>query len=228
MKKFGFTLAEMLITLAIIGFVASLTLPSLNSNINNRRVGPGLAKAINNLENANRMILVENEIETINEIDGDAGYINALTEHLNASWDGENFVITGKDGIVYTIASSTSGGNHMNSRKYSGTYYDVGIDINGVKGPNRANSDRFLVHIDSRGSVIPAGSLEGENYFGNESYSSMVDQCINNVPAVLNSYGICTAAIINSGWEMNYKTTAKEEDSDFSAVITPGTLPSND
>ena len=49
MKKNGFTLAEVLITLAIVGLIASLTLPGLNSNISNRRIGPALAKAINNL-----------------------------------------------------------------------------------------------------------------------------------------------------------------------------------
>ena len=38
MKHFGFTLAEVLITLGIIGIVAAMTIPSLNSKITKRQV----------------------------------------------------------------------------------------------------------------------------------------------------------------------------------------------
>ena len=40
MKK-GFTLAEVLITIGIIGVVAALTLPSLNTNVSTRHTGVG-------------------------------------------------------------------------------------------------------------------------------------------------------------------------------------------
>lgn len=53
----AFTLAEVLIALAIIGVIASVTLPALNANVQKQQVGPALAKAINTLENANRLLL---------------------------------------------------------------------------------------------------------------------------------------------------------------------------
>ena len=52
MKKFGFTLAEVLITLGIIGVVAALTIPSLLSNYQKRQYYTKFMKARSSLENA--------------------------------------------------------------------------------------------------------------------------------------------------------------------------------
>ena len=225
MKKTGFTLAEVLITLAIVGLIAALTLPGLNSNVNNRRIGPALAKAINNLENANRMILVENEIGTIDETND---YINLLAERLNGSLDEDNAIIRGKDGITYTIGDSDDDGNQGESNKYTGTYFPVGIDINGDKQPNRSNSDRFLVYVDTRGAVIPAGGAEADNYL-----SSGVVECEAGATVAASGgevdssdYGTCTAAIINAGWEVNYIPSASgdgDEYEDINPTDTPAT-----
>lgn len=53
--KSGFTLAEVLITLAIIGVVASMTLPSLNTNIGAARNRAALKKTLATLNNAVKM-----------------------------------------------------------------------------------------------------------------------------------------------------------------------------
>ncbi len=52
MKKRGFTLAEVLITLAIIGIVATMTLPALMNNSAEQQAKTGLKKAINTLTEA--------------------------------------------------------------------------------------------------------------------------------------------------------------------------------
>ena len=52
MKKTGFTLAEVLITLAIIGVVATMTLPALMSNTNEQQARTGVKKGINTLVHA--------------------------------------------------------------------------------------------------------------------------------------------------------------------------------
>ena len=61
MKKSGFTLAEVLITLGIIGLVAALTAPVLVSSFQKNKVGPTLRKFINTMEIANQHILNDNE-----------------------------------------------------------------------------------------------------------------------------------------------------------------------
>ena len=61
MKKSGFTLAEVLITLGIIGVVAALATPALNSAYQKSKVSPTLRKFINTMETANQHILNDNE-----------------------------------------------------------------------------------------------------------------------------------------------------------------------
>lgn len=55
MKKNGFTLAEVLITLTIIGVVATLTLPALMTNAAEQQAKSALKKGINTLTNAAQM-----------------------------------------------------------------------------------------------------------------------------------------------------------------------------
>lgn len=58
MKKLGFTLAEVLITLGIVGVVAALTAPALVQNAGSAQIGPKLAKAVNTIEVATESCLV--------------------------------------------------------------------------------------------------------------------------------------------------------------------------
>ena len=60
-KKKGFTLAEVLITLAIIGVVAALSTPAIIRNSQNAKIGPQLAKTISTIESAAQMACVEQE-----------------------------------------------------------------------------------------------------------------------------------------------------------------------
>ena len=55
MKKNGFTLAEVLITLAIIGVVATLTLPALMTNTAEQQAITAYRKALNTLNEAGQM-----------------------------------------------------------------------------------------------------------------------------------------------------------------------------
>ena len=51
-RKFGFTLAEVLITLSIIGVVSAMTLPTLNANVGSARNSAALKKALSTLNGA--------------------------------------------------------------------------------------------------------------------------------------------------------------------------------
>ncbi len=90
MKKFGFTLAEVLITMTIIGVVAALTTPALFNNAHNAQVGPTLAKIKATIENANEQLMQEQEIGRIstlwngvtNGADARDIYINMLRSQM--------------------------------------------------------------------------------------------------------------------------------------------------
>lgn len=85
MKLKGFTMAEVLITLAIIGVVATLTMPALMSNVSKQSVGPALAKAVNSLENANKMIFSDNTARQLETVCGD-DYLACVQNYLAGSF----------------------------------------------------------------------------------------------------------------------------------------------
>ena len=78
MFKKGFTLAEVLITLGIIGVVAALTTPALVQNIGTSKIGPSLAKAVSTFENANQTMLAQSE----------AGSITSLSQYVSSNYIG--------------------------------------------------------------------------------------------------------------------------------------------
>ncbi|MDO5437714.1 MAG: type II secretion system protein [bacterium] len=68
MKRYGFTLAEVLITLAIIGVVAAVSIPSVISNSQQEEFKTGLRKAVSVLNSAITMNMA---------LDGETPYDNA-------------------------------------------------------------------------------------------------------------------------------------------------------
>ena len=81
-KKKGFTLAEVLITLSIIGVVSALTLPNLNSGYMRQTTATQLSKAINTLENANALALQEtSDLNTISP----GNYYPAISNFIKAT-----------------------------------------------------------------------------------------------------------------------------------------------
>lgn len=60
LKKFGFTLAEVLITLGVIGIVAALTLPSVVANYQKQKTVSFVKKFYNEINNAIKLSVAEN------------------------------------------------------------------------------------------------------------------------------------------------------------------------
>ena len=64
-KKTGFTLAEILVSLGIIGVIAAVTMPTLTANTQNAQIGPKLAKAVATFEQANQTLLHEYNADSL-------------------------------------------------------------------------------------------------------------------------------------------------------------------
>ncbi len=92
MKRRGFTLAEVLITLGIIGVVAALTAPALVQNANSAKVGPKLAKAVSTFELANEAMLNEASTTTLKGMSfaSDAAYLTKLSDYMRMTYDNES------------------------------------------------------------------------------------------------------------------------------------------
>ncbi len=79
-KKAAFTLAEVLITLGIIGVVAAMTMPSLMNKIQNRHLVTALKKSYSVLSQATTMVQIEHPSSEWSFYNGDVGGIQPIWE----------------------------------------------------------------------------------------------------------------------------------------------------
>lgn len=145
MKKSGFTLAEVLITLVIIGVIAAMTIPTLLSNTNKQETKTALKKAMSVINQAITLnyALTGNEMNTtINNTANLNKFMYSRTSILK--YDEANRGYFTADGIAYyfngkqacsDVASTIQGSGSVSDSNYS-TTCQLTIDVNGDKGPN--------------------------------------------------------------------------------------------
>ena len=159
MKKNGFTLAEVLITLSIIGVIATLTLPTLMSNINESQNVAGFKKGLNTLAEAGQMNKVMagynyDEITSSNTSDDDEDVYSlyslilrnvAINRELGSrdtanQGNSSNIAIYFNDGtsLIYAASTTTSHGSAVGGGEFYG--FPAIYDVNGIKGPNRLSN----------------------------------------------------------------------------------------
>ena len=162
MKKNGFTLAEVLITLAIIGVVATLTLPALMTNTQEQQAKTALKKGINTLTEAAQMnnaiagfdYASFNETST-NDSESQSLY-GLLTSRSNVDYQltgsatdaakavnagATNFVVFFRDGSALSFkndATTLMTNTTTSKPQADGLVYGIPViyDTNGSKGPN--------------------------------------------------------------------------------------------
>ncbi len=85
MEKTGFTLAEVLITLAIIGVVAALTIPTVIRSYQKKQYAVAMKKAYSNLSRVHNQILLENGgYDPIYDLSGYDGV--TIQKYCNENW----------------------------------------------------------------------------------------------------------------------------------------------
>ncbi len=122
----GFTLAEILITLGIIGVVARVTLPALMANVSSKEITTSLAKSINSLEVGNKTLLASTNARNLSSLVSGGNfntnnYLTLLSNSMNgtlrtnvtAAIDGADpnglTTFTTKDGIMFTSTTDSMG-----------------------------------------------------------------------------------------------------------------------
>ena len=229
MKSFGFTLAEVLITLSIIGVVAAITLPSLNTAIQKNKVGPTLRKFINTMENANEHLLVNVDGDVITDaVTTSNAYLNAMRSQLKGSIDNiDSPNITSFDGTDlenYSNIVSTNftfeAGDAMAvdffqdidrdnvTTPYKGLIANIIYDMNGFeKEPNRLGKDIFLFRMDDNGSIIPWGGKAEMNAYPIENITTPQWEgsatCGNGNTTDNGEY--CAGSVVDNDWKVIYK-----------------------
>ena len=141
-KKTGYTLAEVLITIGIIGTVAAMTIPSLMMSYQKRVWESKLKKIYSIATNACERMLIEENVSAVNETDLYAGVTNEkLRKYFKLMLDGEEvsgkgFSITLPDGGVLYLTAAEDGFKFI-------------TDVNGVATrPNMAGKDIFEFRLD--------------------------------------------------------------------------------
>jgi prepilin-type N-terminal cleavage/methylation domain-containing protein len=170
MKKQGFTLAEVLITLSIIGVVATMTLPSLMANTQEQQAKTALKKAINTLTEAASMNLAMDGFDYANIINDDTndgaqslvGILRTKTQidyaesQDNFKQGGkighsDNFAVFFKDGTALSFPTnvgqnSSTWANQLEDGLVEG--FGVVFDTNGTKAPNVISNCAGKVTLD--------------------------------------------------------------------------------
>lgn len=155
MKK-GFTLAEVLITLVIIGVIAAMTIPTLMNSTNQQEFRVGLKKAISAVNQAVSLnYALEGKSIGDDDLNTAANVVSNLfqkrmsiisTQTVDVAFATNEKVTPSNtntfytaDGMRYAISVSGSGTYDPDSNEY---YYGyLLIDVNGDKGPNTLTTD---------------------------------------------------------------------------------------
>lgn len=123
MKKYGFTLAEVLIALGIIGVIASLTAPTFIANIRNTTNAARLSATVSTLENAFTTMIAKEDVDSEDllydtELWRNINNVNAFAGSMSNYLAMESFRSTGTSNIIgYYGANNGPYGMNTNGSK---------------------------------------------------------------------------------------------------------------
>ena len=188
LKKAAFTLAEVLITLGIIGVVTAMTMPSLIQNYQEKATVTKLKKcyslvsqayvSILNDEGGSDTLQAGDDLEMMEKFGKYLKYqktcgrnkgcfpnvtYKSVTGNGYSKWeddttDRSRAILT--DGTLIMFNKSAMWGGNEGNYLYAQIY----VDINGFKGPNQLGRDFFYFYISPE-KIVPAGAkaLEEKN-----------------------------------------------------------------
>ena len=176
MKKKAFTLAEVLITLGIIGVVAALTMPSLIANYQKKQTVTQLKKAYSELYQAYTLSVANNGdsvdwIRTGTTPADDAQFLDTYifpylktakickTDVTECGFSNKQSLNGSSTISMYNVTAGAAAvladGATIYFNLGAGTYVVIWIDINGNKAPNTVGKDMFRFNFPiSADSVI--------------------------------------------------------------------------
>ena len=221
MFKKGFTLAEVLITLAILGVIAALTLPALQANYMKQAMEKQTLKFYSQMYNALAILKAENESDNIASNGGITDKF--IREHFNivekyerndlsqclptqySAIDNNNSTMTTAtafDNIqrVYVLADGTVFGLTGNNPA------KIVFDVNGKRGPNKFGYDLWTVYAYEDGSIDDAGL--NPNFRMNSTSEQIKNRVETNFTACKNGtgsyYGGCFGHFLRNKFKFDY------------------------
>lgn len=175
MKK-AFTLAEVLITLGIIGVVAALTAPSLTQNVQQQKIGPTLSKFVNVYENAMQQMMLKEEVSKVTALNGNKVYSNLGdgTTELGTITMGEPKGLGAFGDLLGNYMALDRADTNDTSTNSPFRSYNAGDGLQGAKlGSNNSAGQGKVgdIYVMKDGSIV---MFDGAT-FGNSSTSTTGD-----------------------------------------------------
>ncbi|MCI1273389.1 MAG: type II secretion system GspH family protein [Clostridiaceae bacterium] len=230
MKK-AFTLAEVLITLGIIGVVAALTLPTLITNYKKRQTVVQLKKAYTELAQAVKLSEVENgDLKSWDcwntRIQGTEFFDKYLSQYIKLSETPMSDVnqhityyeISGhperalaqfwySNSKMYVLPSGTQIFAYGGGTSGSTLRYGFFVDLNGLKRPNTFGKDLFYLCVDKNKGVVFMQLNDNDNDYSHVTREELLngDSIGGNYNYQCNRQGRgmwCGALIQMDGWEI--------------------------
>lgn len=217
-KRNGFTLPEVLITLTIVGALAALVLPGVIKNAQMRANMALLQSTVVNLSDVVQQELIRKHAKSINDTDIYTNPQKFLNENFDYSKSGQNiFRQLDENGnyIMYSYGT-LAGGNAGSSTPHgqiilkngvfvgiykTATYRFFIVDINGPEKPNIVGIDYFVLDIaptDDINNGVRMGDVGAFQNFTKQTISQLKTSCKNG------SGQACYALVERSGFNPNY------------------------
>lgn len=224
--KAGFTLAEVLITLGIIGVVAAMTIPTLMTAYQKKQTVTRLKRAYSIVQQSIRLSEDENgEVESWNtKLNGEQFFKTYLANHIKyldkytsqelwnkaprknlngSNYGGTTYMAGSTTTAHFTLLDGSMVSMNMNQADENGIW--VGIDINGLAKPNTIGKDTFLFFFSSKYGLRPLGDAGTPDQWSYGTYlrKNVGPKGSNYNACKPNGSGYwCAALIMNDGWEM--------------------------
>lgn len=205
-SKNGFTLAEVLVTLGIIGVVSAMTVPTLMQNYQRDSYTTQLHKVYNEVSQAMLRVITESNAVSLRESNfsknGAGWFLRTYFKTVKtceyadlSSCFANDYQNMGGSSITLsnTVPNASSCAVIASGASICMTTNVVVVDINGKQGPNILGRDLFSFGIANDGTVDTSDAKTKADSFSTKCSSATSDY-----------EGYCFAKILNDGWKMDY------------------------
>ena len=217
-KRLAFTLAEVLVTLMIIGVIASMTIPGLMRNADDRTVATNLKKIYAELNQATKLAMTEYSATrfcrtglTDDEQTFEDDFIKKYFNVMKVCPAGDATECFGNSELINTYGSSKK--SYLLSNGIAIMFYgvtgrgcdgnvDIYVDVNGPKKPNKGGSDVFMLTINHNGGEVYATGFNPNN--PNIGFSPDFRRTCEDTTDDYDMAWACASVIQKDGWQIKY------------------------
>ena len=161
MRNKAFTLAEVLITLGIIGTVAAFTLPTLISKYQEHVIISKYKKMYSTLANAYNLAIAENGSPDQWQVETRIDFLKKLEPYLNVSEECYNKVGCTTMGNYVSLSGEIMFGNFNNSTVFPKLRLNNGFSISMTTNPN---PDCIYTYTDKNGTTTKTNNVCAQCY----------------------------------------------------------------